>query len=413
GPLTIGGLRPALARAFARAARKAGRTLIATPAGAHVALEPRPLQPGSSASVGLTSGDISLGATGTVAYTDGPAVWLFGHELDGAGRRSLFLQDAWIHTVVNNPVAAPNVETYKLASAGSDIGTITSDGPNGVAGTLGALPPSFPLRVTAKDLDTGKVRSAVTQIADEGDIGLPNGSSPLSLAAAAATAEAAASILDGAPARQTGELCVKATLRELRTPLRVCNTFAIDGTSQNALAGPAATDVAAAVAVLESYRFGTLHVTAMEIALRVRRGMRQAFITGARLPRVVRRGSTIAIRLALRHTGTGRRSTRAVRLRVPLGVPTGRRTLRLIGTPADPGSDPSQDGGDDLTLVFDEEEEGGDDGGPQSLAELRSSFLALGRYTGVVALLGGQERQLLRDPRLRITGEARVQLRVR
>jgi hypothetical protein len=412
GPLTIGGLRPALARAFVRAARKAGRTLIAAPTGRQAQLDPPPLTPGSSVSVGLTSGDVSLGATGTVSYTDGPSVWIFGHELDGAGRRSLFLQDAWIHTVVNNPVAAPDVATYKLASVGSDIGTITSDGPNSVVGTLGALPPSFPLRVTAKDLDTGKVRSAVTHVADEGDVGLPNGSSPLSLAAAAATAEAASSILDGAPARQTGELCVKATVRELRRPLRVCNSYAIDGTSQNALAGPAATDVAAAVTVLESYRFGTLHVTAMDIALRVRRGMSQAFITGARSRRVVRRGSTIAIRLALRHTGTGRRSTRTVRLRVPLDVSTGRRTLRLIGSPADPGSDPSQDGGD-LTLVFEDEEEGGDDTGPQSLAELRSSFLALGRYNGVVALLGGEERRLLRDPRLRITGEARVALRVR
>ena len=412
GPLTIGGLRPALARAFVRAARKAGRTLIAAPAGRQAALDASAPAPGSAVSVGLTSGDISLGATGTVSYADGTSVWIFGHELDGAGRRSLFLQDAWIHTVVNNPVAAPDVATYKLASAGSDIGTVTSDGPNGVVGTLGALPPSFPLRVTAKDLDTGKVRGAVTQIADESDVGLPNGSSPLSLAAAAAAAEAASAILDGAPARQTGELCVTATVRELRKPLRVCNSYAIDGTSQNALAGPAATDVAAAVTVLESYRFGPLHVTAMDIALRVRRGMRQAFITGAHTRGVVRRGSTIAIRLALRHTGSGRRSTRTVRLRVPVGTPTGRRTLRLIGSPADPGSDPSQDGGE-LTLVFDDEEEGGDDGGPRSLPEVRSDFLALGRYNGVVALLGGEERRLLQDPRLRITGEARVSLRIR
>jgi hypothetical protein len=98
---------------------------------------------------------------------------------------------------------------------------------------------------------------------------------------------------------------------------------------------------------------------------------------------------------------------------VPRDASAGRRTLRLIGSPADPGSDPSQDGGGDLTLVFEDEEEGGDDGGPQSLAQVRSSFRALERYNGVVALLGGQERRLLRDPRLRITGEARVPLRVR
>src|SRR5688572_18272951 len=97
GPLTLAGLRPALARAFARAARKAGRTLIAAPAGTSVAVDPPPMRPGSSVSVGLTSGDIALGATGTVSYTDGDGVWIFGHQMDGAGRRSLFLQDAWIH----------------------------------------------------------------------------------------------------------------------------------------------------------------------------------------------------------------------------------------------------------------------------------------------------------------------------
>ena len=413
GPLTIAGLRPALARAFVRAARRAGRTLIAAPTGTSASFEPQPLVPGSSVSVGLTAGDIALGAIGTVAYADGPSVWIFGHEMDGAGRRSLFLQDAWIHTVISNPVGAPELATYKLGSPGNDLGTITSDGLHGVVGMLGAPPPSFPLRVTAKDLDTGKTRSAITHIADEGDVGLPSGGSALAIAAAAGTAEAAQAILDGAPARQSGELCVKVTLRELRKPLRVCNSYAIDGASQNALAGPAANDVAAAVAVVESYRFATLHPTAMEVGLRVRRGVRQAFIMDARAPGVVRRGSTIAVRLALRQTGNGRRSTRTVRVRVPIDAPTGRRTLRLVGTPADTGSDPTQEGGGDLNIVFAEEEEGADHGGPQSLAELRSDFLALGRYDGVVAVLAEEERRVLRDPRLRITGEARVQLRIR
>ena len=411
GPLTIRGLRPSIARAFVRAARKAGRTLIASPAGTSGTHAPQPLVPGSSVSVGMAAGDVSLGAIGTVAYTDGPGVWIFGHEMDGAGRRSLFLQDAYIHTVVNNPIAAEDIASYKLGSAGNDLGTITSDGPNAVAGLLGALPPSFPLRVTAKDLDTGKIRSAVTRIADEGDVGLPTGSSPLSLVAAAAAADAASSVLDGAPARQTAEMCVKATLRELREPLRVCNSYAIDGASQNALAGPVGGDVASAVAVLESYRFGTLHLTGMEVGVRVRRGVRQAFMTRVRGPRVARRGRTITLRLALRHIGTGRRTIRKVRMRVPIGAPRGLRTLRLIGAPADSGGDLGEGG--DLSLVFGGEDGRGDAGGPQSVGEVRLAFLDLARYNGIIARLGGEARGLLDDPRLRISGEARVQLRIR
>ena len=232
--------------------------------GSSVDFPPQPLVPGAAVSVGLSSGDITLGALGTVTYTDGPNVWVFGHPLDGAGRRALFLQDAYIHTVVNNPLAVPDVSTYKLGSPGHDLGTISSDGPNAVAGRLGALPASFPLRVTAKDLDTGRVRSGLTQLADEGDVGQPTGASALGIAAAAAVAEASAAILDGAPARQSGDLCIKIAVRELRTPLRVCHAYAVDGGTQNALAGEAVADVANAVGVLESYRFGVLHPTAVE-----------------------------------------------------------------------------------------------------------------------------------------------------
>ena len=411
GPLTIAGLRPSLARSFVRAARKAGRVLIASPAGTRATFAPQPLVPGASVSVGLTSGDVAIANLGTVAYSDGANVWVYGHPLDGAGRRSLFLQDAYIHTVVNNPVAVPEVSTYKLGSPGNDIGTVTSDGPTAVAGTLGALPPSFPLRITAKDLDTGRVGSSVTQIADEGDVGLPTGGSPLGLTASAAVAESAAAILTGAPARQTGELCMKVSLRELRTPMRVCWDYVVDGTSQNALAGAAAADVASAVELLESYKFGVLHPTAVEFGVRVRRGLRQAYILGVRAPSRVRRGQAIRLRIALRQTGSGARMTRTVRMRVPLTAPTGLRTLLLEGTPADAGGDPNSEG--DLSLVFEGDEGSTDDSGPQSVADLRDSFRALTRFDGVSLRLGDFEGPLFRDRRLRISGEARVRLRIR
>jgi hypothetical protein len=411
GPLTIAGLRPSLARTFVRAARKAGRVLIASPAGTRATFAPQPLVPGASVSVGLTSGDIAIANLGTVAYSDGANVWVYGHPLDGAGRRSLFLQDAYIHTVINNPVAVPEVSTYKLGAPGNDVGTITSDGPTAVAGTLGALPPSFPLRVTAKDLDTGRVGSSVTQIADEGDVGLPTGGSPLGLTASAAVAESAAAILAGSPARQTGELCMKVSLRELRTPMRVCWSYVVDGTSQNAFAGAAAADVASAVELLESYKFGVLHPTAVELGVRVRRGLRQAYILGVRAPSRVRRGQAIRLRIALRQTGSGARTTRTVRMRVPLTAPTGQRTLRLEGTPADVGGDPDSVG--DLSLVFEGDEGSTDDSGPQSVADLRDSFRALARFDGVSLRLGDFEGPLFRDPRLRISGEARVRLRIR
>jgi hypothetical protein len=410
-PLTIAGLSPSLAASFTSAARKAGHVLVSSPAGARVTFASRPLVPGSAAVVGVTTGDISIGALGTVAYVDGPNVWMFGHPMDAVGRRSLFLQDAFIHAVINNPIAVPDVSTYKLSSPGNDVGTITSDGPSAVVGRTGGPPPSFPLRVTARDLTTGRVTSNLTRIADEGDVGQPAGISPLGLAGAAAVAEAAGAVLPGTPARQTGDMCVRVTLRELPAPLRFCNDYAVDGQVPNALAGAAAADMTAAVAVLDGYRFGTLHPTAVEVGLRARAGLEQAFMTGATAPPIVHRGRMLRVQLHLRHVGTGARSTRTIGIRVPLDTPRGWRTLRLVGTPSDVGGNPDDPG--DLSIVFDDAD-GGDDPGPQSLPELRTAFAKLGRFEGITARFGaGSKHEVYRDLRLRITGQARVRVVVR
>jgi hypothetical protein len=410
-PLTIAGLRPSLAASFARAARRAGRVLIGSPAGSRASFDAGPLVQGSAAMAAVTSGDISIGALGTVAYVDGPSVWMFGHALDGAGRRSLFLQDAFVHTVVNNPVVLDEVSTYKLSSPGRDVGTITSDGPSAVVGRLGAPPPGFELKVTARDERGGRSTTSATRIAEEEDVGRPAGISPLGLAAAAAVAEAASGVLPGAPARQMGAMCVRVGLRELRRPLRFCNSYAVDGKVPNALAGAAVTDMAAAVALLESFRFGTLHLTGVQVALRARPGLDQAFITGASAPRRVRRGRVLRVRMRLRHVDSGARSRRTIRVRVPRDAPRGRQTLRLAGTPADEGGDPDDPG--DVSIVF-EDPEAEADPGPRSVQELAGAFAALGRFDGVTAILsGGAAGAKLRDRRLRITGQARVRVTVR
>jgi hypothetical protein len=411
GPLTIAGLRPSIAAMFTRSARKAGRRLVASPASSRAAFPSQPLVPGAAVSVGLTSGDIYVGALGTVSYVDDFNVWLFGHGIDSVGRRALFLQDAFISTVVNNPIAIPDVSTYKLGSPGSIVGIVDADGPKAIVGRLGEPPPNYGLKVSAHDLDTGRELSSFTRIADESDIGRPAGISPLGVAATAAVAEIAAAVLGGAPARQSGEMCVAVTVRELPKPMRFCNTYAIDGTVTNALAGAAAQDIAAAVAVLESYRFGTLHPSAIEVGLRVRRGVRQAFIVGVKGPARGRRGRRIAIRLKLRRTGSGGRSFRTIRVRLPGDLQPGTRTIRLAGTAADIGSNPEEEG--NVSVLFDEEPGADQDPGSDSVGAVRSEFEDLARYDGIVASVGDRpEIEVYRDSTLRITGEARMRVRI-
>jgi len=410
GPLTLSGVRPSLAAMFSRAARKAGRSLVTSPASPRsVGHAPQALVPGAAASVGLTSGDVGVGAIGTVAYADAGNVWLFGHQLDGAGRRSLFLQDATIHTVVNNPVAAPDLSTYKLGSPGNDLGTITSDTISSVAGRLGGLPRSYPLRVTARDLDSGRIVSRNTQIADEGDVGNPAGPSVLGLAGASSVADAAASVLGGAPARQTAEMCMKIALRELKAPIRFCERYAVAGSGPNALSGALALDVAKAAELIDEYAFGVLHPTGIEVGVRVRRGLRQAYLIGASAPPRARPGQRIALRLRLRRTQTGVRFTKTIRVRIPREIVPGRRTIRLEGTDADEGAPPDDDS--ELTFLF--EEENSTDPLPESVAEVRARIEALARYDGVTARIGPIELGRKRDPKLRISGDASVAVQIR
>jgi hypothetical protein len=408
-PLTLSGLSPPVAAMFARAARRAGRTLLTSGASPRaVAYPPQPLVPGSAASVGMTSGDVELGAIGTVAYADGASVWLFGHPLDGAGRRSLFLQDAYIHAVINNPVGAEELSTYKLGAAGNDVGTITSDGLNAVGGRLGALPPSYPVTVFARDLDTDYTRALTMRVADEADVGRPLGASVLGVAGGGAVAEAATSVLRGAPARQSGEMCATFTLREAKKPIRFCERYAVDAEGPNALAGSVATDFTQAAVLIDAYVFGTLHVTNVEVGLRLRRGLRQAYLQDVRAPSRVRRGKKIKLRLHLRRTATGVRFTRTISVHVPRDLQPGPHTIKLAGTDADAGADPNGDS--ELSFVFGPD---ADSPPPQTIDELRDAIVGLERYDGVTATIGGREIRAYRDPNLRISGDARVSVQIR
>ena len=411
GPLTLSGLRPRLGAAISRAARKAGRTLIASPASSRASYPPQPLVPGAALAVGLTSGDVALGAAGTVAYADGARVWAFGHEFEGAGPRSLFLQDAYVHTVVNNPINSPDLSTYKLASPGNDLGTVTGDGLAAVTGRLGGLPPSYPLRVTARDLDSRRVRSLLVRVADEGDVGRPAGISALGLVAPGALLEALTTVKAGTPARQSGDMCVTVKLRELTRRMRFCNTYTVDGPSSFAIGGPLVEDLTSAADLLDSFRFGALHPTAVDIGVRIRNGARQAYVVGARAVGMVRRGRKMALRLRLRHVGSRRRSTRTVRIRVPGDARLGRRTLVINGRPGDAGGDPFEE--DSFSVVFEDESEDTDGGGPQSPEEVGLAFEELARRDDLRVRFPGGSSSSYRDPKLRISGSATVRVRIR
>jgi hypothetical protein len=279
------------------------------------------------------------------------------------------------------------------------------------------------------------------RIADENALALPTGSSALALTGAAAIGEAATTILGSAPARQTGEMCVQIGLRERpKKPLRFCNRYVTRGAAEEegglGVGGPMAADFVQAVTEVDEFNFATLRVTDVGVTIKVRRGLRQAFLLKGSGPRTVRRGRTATFRVRIQEV-RGEPTTRTIRVRVPRGMPRGDRLLTLEGAPADTGGDVELDLAE---LLFGadpsgDESEGGDEAGPRTVSALARIVKGIGRYDGVLASfdppdadlldiedefetegpegVARRPREVLRDPSLRLSGRVRIPVYVR
>ncbi len=412
GPLTISGLSGALLNVLQKAGDRVGRTVVAAPGYGPAGFPRQPLVPGASVGVSYSTGAIPAGAIGTVTYRDGRTVYAFGHELDGAGRRSLMLQDAFVTGVIGNP----NGSSYKFAAPGHTEGTLTSDTPNAVIGVVGAPPREVPVNVTARDLDSGRTLSLRSEVADETDIGLPTGSSLVDVISPLEAGEAATEIFDGAPAAESGRMCAEVSLRESRRPLRFCNRYVGIGTAGDMgevppeLASGVTNDLTSAFGVLESAQFASLHLTRVSAQIQARRGLQEASILSAHGPRSATPGRRVNIHLRVRRY---RGAVRTVSFGLRIPADAHRKLVVSLHGPPPPGAHSADDliGGLSDLLTF---TVGGAGSPPSSIAELRRQFASISSYDGVVARISGHGVQrAYRDPALLITGAARLTIRVR
>lgn len=112
---------------------------------------PRPLEAGGAVSATLVTGDLKLGAIGTVTYVDGNHMVAFGHPFMDKGSSSYFMHNSYIFTVV----PSHNIP-FKLGSVGAEIGEVNEDRGSGISGLSGKVPESVRLHSTVTDEDTGK-----------------------------------------------------------------------------------------------------------------------------------------------------------------------------------------------------------------------------------------------------------------
>ena len=406
-PLTVAGLSGPVERALVATSRRGPRPIIAAPKAPGLAGPFEPLRPGSAVSVGLSSGDIWLGGIGTVAYVDGASTWVFAHPFEAVGRRSLLLQEAYVHTVVGNP--DPALGSYKLAAPGRDIGTVTNDALAAVVGQMGVLPRTTDLLVTARDPDGGRTEQTTVEVADEAGVDQPSGFSPLGFVGPLTVADASARILRSVPARESGTMCMRITLLGISDPLRVCNRYVTQ--FGGGAGGSMADDMAQAIALIDSAEYAPLSVERVEADLEMLRGARQAYMLGATMPRSVRAGSVVSVSLRTRMVrGPLRRFT--FRLRIPRSLAPGPHSLTLSGPNADEAGELGGELGD-IVILEDEEDE---QLPARSLAELQDQVAAIRRWDGVVARFGGRGGTRVRafiDPLIRIGGDLKLRLRVR
>jgi hypothetical protein len=401
-PLTVSGASPHILALLQRAAKRTGRPLLDAPPGPLGGYPVQNLVPGAAVAASMSTGDIAFGAVGTVAYRDGDQVFAFGHELDAAGRRTLFLQDAYVFGVIGNPIGVPDfgAMTYKLTSAGGHtVGELTNDTFSAIFGTIGANPPSVPLRASARLSGTSEHVTLNSAVADERALGFGGG---LSLIAPAAAGTAVDRLLDSfEPVAIT--LCTRFRVRELKKPIGFCNpyfdTFA------------PLTDVARAAALVDGFDLAPLHVRGAAVSMALRRDFADDVLVKAHGPNRVRAGSTIAVRVTVRRRGGERSRTLTLRVPIPSGLKPGGHTLVLKGN----GFDLDED---DLIFALFDALTGGDGSGndtpePRTVRQLAKAVAAVHRPIGIAARFRHrEERVVLQSDDVRYDGQVRLRLRV-
>jgi hypothetical protein len=400
-PLTVTGLSGRAATLMRQAALRARRPLIIAPAGPVAGYQPVDLRPGAAVAASISTGDLALGAVGTVTYRDGEDLWAFGHPLEGLGRRALFLQDAYVYTVIENPLGIMDFGaiTYKLASADGYVqGAVTRDQADTISGKVGAPPRSVPLRIEARN-SAGQRVTLGSLLADERDLGYGAG---ISFVAPLGMAQALGRLTrDFGPL--TLRMCLRIRVRELRKPMGFCNAyFSVDD---------AFNDLSEAGDLIDFFDLAPLHVERVAVSARAEEGIEQDVLIRAHGPRRVRRGSRIRVRVTLQRRH-GERHRISVPVRVPRSLGTG-RTHRLTLRGEGGGFSEEELLGELITLL-----EGGFIGGagpsePKTVRELAARIRALHRVPGIYARFGRREPRLaVASDEVSFDGRVRLRLRV-
>lgn len=265
---------------------------------------PASLKPGDMIAVELLSGDMTVGAEGTVTAIDGKNVYAFGHQFMSVGNTELPFARAEVLTLM------PTLNSsFKISSPLEWMGVITQDRSTSIYGQLGRKADTVPFSITVKDgrhgplsyhmqmvqdrvLSPYLVQTAVYSAMDATERTLGLGSFSL---------HGGVEFVNGAP------------------PLKLDNTYAGDYN----VPLQASNGVAAPLSSVLGAGFDALKIK--DIHLDIEASERKRFLQVDQItasPKQVHPGDSIEIAVTL--TGeNGLEVQKSVHYRVPIGAPTG------------------------------------------------------------------------------------------
>jgi len=119
---------------------------------------PNHFEMGGAIAVELIRGDMSASAIGTVSYVDGDKVLAFGHPMFQTGETYAPVSTASVHAVIPSSQSA-----FVMATAMTEIGSLTQDRQSSIAADTGLRTPTIPMNISitaasGKHVDSGSFR---------------------------------------------------------------------------------------------------------------------------------------------------------------------------------------------------------------------------------------------------------------
>ena len=258
--------------------------------------DPRQLEPGSMISVQLLSGDMSVGADGTITAIDGDRVYAFGHRFLAEGPTDLPFARAEVLALL------PNLSSsFKISTAREWMGTITADRDTAISGLTGQQAKLIPVEIRVGP-NTYRMRMIQDRVM-----------TPL-------LAQMAVFSAIDATERSLGSqtFSVQGQLDFAAGPVRVNDVYS--GEVAVAAIASAGVSVPLAYAFQSGFDAMKLEKVSLDIGVVEKRGQQQ--IADLIAPRTVHPGDEVELTVVLAGD-SGAETSQHVRYRVPVGAPAG------------------------------------------------------------------------------------------